>query len=61
MAEASPLHVLISGGQGDLARALENAFAADVVNAPGRKEMDVRGEARRLSLRFGRAGGAEKW
>ncbi len=45
MSDLSPLHVLISGGQGDLARALHAAFAADTVLAPGRKEMDVRDEA----------------
>jgi len=39
------LHILISGGEGDLARALRSAFANDAVHAPGRKEMDVRDEA----------------
>jgi 3-oxoacyl-[acyl-carrier protein] reductase len=43
--EDSPLHILISGGEGDLARALGKAFPGDVVHAPGRKEMDVREEA----------------
>jgi 3-oxoacyl-[acyl-carrier protein] reductase len=41
----SPLHLLISGGEGDLARALRKAFPHDTVHAPGRKEMDVRDEA----------------
>jgi len=40
----SPLHVVISGGEGDLARALQKEFARDTVHAPGRKEMDVREE-----------------
>jgi 3-oxoacyl-[acyl-carrier protein] reductase len=44
MSETAPLHVLITGGEGDLARALRQEFAADVVHAPGRKEMDVREE-----------------
>jgi 3-oxoacyl-[acyl-carrier protein] reductase len=43
--ENSPLHILISGGEGDLARALQKAFPHDNVYAPGRKEMDVRDEA----------------
>jgi 3-oxoacyl-[acyl-carrier protein] reductase len=43
--EESPLHILISGGEGDLARALRKAFPHDTVHAPGRKEMDVRDEA----------------
>ena len=45
MPEASPLHILISGGEGDLARALRKEFPNDTVHAPGRKEMDVREEA----------------
>ena len=36
---------MISGGEGDLARALQKEFARDTVHAPGRKEMDVRDEA----------------
>jgi NAD(P)-dependent dehydrogenase (short-subunit alcohol dehydrogenase family) len=36
---------LISGGQGDLARALQKEFSSDIIHAPGRKEMDVREEA----------------
>jgi len=44
MSEDSPLHILISGGEGDLARALQKAFAGDHIHAPGRKEMDVRDE-----------------
>jgi len=39
------LHILISGGEGDLAHAMRAAFANDTVHAPGRKEMDVRDEA----------------
>jgi 3-oxoacyl-[acyl-carrier protein] reductase len=39
------LHILISGGEGDLARAIRAAFPHDTVHAPGRKEMDVRDEA----------------
>jgi len=44
---APPLHVLISGGEGDLARALRGEFEREdtVVSAPGRKAMDVRDEA----------------
>ena len=45
MSEDSPLHILISGGEGDLARALQKEFPRDAVHAPGRKEMDVRKEA----------------
>jgi 3-oxoacyl-[acyl-carrier protein] reductase len=41
----APLHVLISGGEGGLARALQTAFPGDTVLAPGRKAMDVRGES----------------
>jgi 3-oxoacyl-[acyl-carrier protein] reductase len=44
MSEAPPLHVLISGGEGDLACALRKEFQRDTVHAPGRKEMDVREE-----------------
>lgn len=42
-----PLHVLISGGEGGLARALVKQFSSNshVVQAPGRKVMDVREEA----------------
>lgn len=41
-----PRHVLITGGEGDLARALQTAFTrqGDDVRAPGRKELDVRDE-----------------
>ena len=46
MPEDSSLHVVISGGEGDLARALRHEFSSDIVHAPGRKEMDVRDEAR---------------
>jgi 3-oxoacyl-[acyl-carrier protein] reductase len=45
VSDDSPLHILISGGEGDLARALQKEFARDAVYAPGRKEMDVREEA----------------
>jgi 3-oxoacyl-[acyl-carrier protein] reductase len=45
VSDDSKLHVLISGGEGDLARAMRAVFAQDVVHAPGRKEMDVRDEA----------------
>jgi NAD(P)-dependent dehydrogenase (short-subunit alcohol dehydrogenase family) len=43
----SPLQVLISGGEGDLARAARREFerVGDAVLAPGRQEMDVREEA----------------
>jgi len=43
----TPQHILISGGEGDLARALRDEFARDtaVVHVPGRKAMDVREEA----------------
>jgi 3-oxoacyl-[acyl-carrier protein] reductase len=42
-----PQHILITGGEGDLARALRHEFARDaaVVHAPGRKAMDVDDEA----------------
>ena len=46
MSEDSSLHVVISGGEGDLARALRHEFSRDIVHAPGRQEMDVRDEAR---------------
>ena len=45
MSEESPLHILISGGEGDLARALLKAFPRDIVYAPGHWDMDVRDEA----------------
>lgn len=44
MSEHSPLHILISGGEGDLARAVQKEFPRDQVYAPGSKEMDVRDE-----------------
>lgn len=39
-------HILISGGEGGLARALTTEFRAqgDTVHSPGRREMDVRNE-----------------
>lgn len=44
---AAPLHILISGGEGGLARALRREFSGGghEVEAPGRREMDVRDEA----------------
>jgi 3-oxoacyl-[acyl-carrier protein] reductase len=45
MPEVSPLHVVITGGAGDLARAMVAAFPADTVLAPPRAELDVRDEA----------------
>ncbi len=45
MSDDSKLHVLISGGEGDLAHSLRAAFAYDLVHAPGRTEMDVCNEA----------------
>ncbi len=45
MSHDSPLHLLISGGEGDLARALQKEFSSDIIHAPGRKEMDVHEEA----------------
>jgi 3-oxoacyl-[acyl-carrier protein] reductase len=42
---SAPLHVLISGGEGDLGRALQKEFSRETVFAPGRKAMDVRDEA----------------
>lgn len=43
--ESAPLHILISGGEGGLARALQKELPRDSVLAPGRKAMDVRDEA----------------
>ncbi len=47
-ASAAPLHILISGGEGGLARALQDEFSREGgrIHAPGRQEMDVRDEAR---------------
>jgi len=45
MAEDTPLRILISGGEGGLARAFQKEFSGDTVLAPGRKAMDVRDEA----------------
>ena len=53
MSEDSGLHILISGGEGDLARALQKEFPHDRVHAPGRKDMDVRDEAQ-VEAYFGR-------
>jgi NAD(P)-dependent dehydrogenase (short-subunit alcohol dehydrogenase family) len=41
----SPLHILISGGEGDLARALRSEWERDHVLAPGRDLMNVCDEA----------------
>lgn len=43
---SASLHILISGGEGDLARALQAEFLREgnIVHAPGRKAMDVRNE-----------------
>ncbi len=41
----SPLHFVITGGAGDLARAIVAALPRDVVHAPPRGELDVRDEA----------------
>jgi 3-oxoacyl-[acyl-carrier protein] reductase len=43
----APLHIVISGGEGDLARALKDELirGGHQVHAPGRKAMDVRDEA----------------
>ncbi len=52
MSETTPYpsrHILISGGEGDLARAIKKEFLSEggnEVQAPGRKAMDVREEAR---------------
>jgi 3-oxoacyl-[acyl-carrier protein] reductase len=53
MADGTPLHILISGGKGGLARALEKEFTQDVVHAPGRQEMDVR-EEKQIEATFAR-------
>jgi 3-oxoacyl-[acyl-carrier protein] reductase len=47
MAENSstPLHVVITGGGGDLARAIAAACVGERIHAPSRAEMDVRDEA----------------
>jgi 3-oxoacyl-[acyl-carrier protein] reductase len=39
------LHVVITGGAGDLARAIVAALPGDVIYAPARAELDVRDEA----------------
>ncbi len=44
MSNETKLRVLITGGEGDLARALNTAFSGDDVLAPGRGELDVRDE-----------------
>jgi 3-oxoacyl-[acyl-carrier protein] reductase len=63
--EDAPLHILITGGEGGLARALKKEFAPHIVHAPGRKEMDMRDEAgieayigqlNRLDVMIGNAG-----
>jgi 3-oxoacyl-[acyl-carrier protein] reductase len=45
MADFSPLHVVVTGGGGDLARAIVAALPGDAIHAPMRAEMDVREEA----------------
>jgi NAD(P)-dependent dehydrogenase (short-subunit alcohol dehydrogenase family) len=45
MSETAQLHVVITGGGGDLARALIPAFDGEQIHAPTRAEMDVRDEA----------------
>jgi 3-oxoacyl-[acyl-carrier protein] reductase len=45
MAEFSPLHFVITGGGGDLARAIVAALPGDSVLAPPRAKLDVRNEA----------------
>ncbi len=37
---------MISGGEGDLARAIADELPRDIVHAPGRREMDVRDETK---------------
>jgi len=44
MADFTPLHIVITGGGGDLARALVAALPGDNVLAPPRAELDVRDE-----------------
>jgi 3-oxoacyl-[acyl-carrier protein] reductase len=44
VSQEASLQILITGGEGDLARALRKEFPRDQVHAPGRKEMDVRNE-----------------
>ena len=45
MSDFPPLHVVVTGGGGDLARAIVAALPGDSVHAPTRAEMDVRDEA----------------
>jgi 3-oxoacyl-[acyl-carrier protein] reductase len=45
VSEESSLQILITGGEGDLARAVRAAFPGDEIHAPGRREMDVRDQA----------------
>jgi NAD(P)-dependent dehydrogenase (short-subunit alcohol dehydrogenase family) len=45
VSEPALLHILITGGEGGLARALRAEFSRDTLHAPGRNEMDVRDEA----------------
>ncbi len=42
---ADSLHIVITGGAGDLARAIVTALPGDVIYAPARAELDVRDEA----------------
>jgi NAD(P)-dependent dehydrogenase (short-subunit alcohol dehydrogenase family) len=55
VSQEASLHILISGGEGDLARALQKEFSHHQVHAPGRKEMDVRNEAQ-IEAYFSRLG-----
>jgi 3-oxoacyl-[acyl-carrier protein] reductase len=45
MSAPSPLHIVVTGGGGDLARAIVAALPGDTVYAPPRAELDVRDEA----------------
>jgi len=53
MADFSPLHIVVTGGAGGLARAIVTALPGDVVHAPPRTELDVRDEAQ-VDAYFGR-------
>lgn len=55
-AQSLSRHILISGGEGDLARALRKEFSQEAKNeihAPGRKSMDVR-NAEQIEVYFSR-------
>jgi 3-oxoacyl-[acyl-carrier protein] reductase len=55
MTEHSPLHFVITGGGGGLARAMVAALPDDTVHAPPRAELDVRDEAQ-VDAYFARLG-----